>query len=258
MAMTFTPAVCGGRQFRFWLHVFLFWAGAMIGAVATGLAAYGAVQQLRLVLPHGAVAGVAVGLMGVCIARDLGARVWVPYRKQQVPEWLRKMVPTSVSAFAYGAMIGLGFATRYTYSAHSAMVVGAAFLNLPAIIALAATFAAGKSVAEPPPRSERLCRRWDMPSMSASSSVDTGRTRCELRASYSAPPLPSPSSHHREVRNADAKTTSHGHLCGRCRTRSSCTHRNPAWLGQPCLSWRTVHPGQLAIRQSRSRCPTAG
>ncbi len=147
MAMTFTPAVCGGRQFRFWLHVFLFWAGAMIGAVATGLAAYGAVQQLRLVLPHGAVAGVAVGLMGVCIARDLGARVWVPYRKQQVPEWLRKMVPTSVSAFAYGAMIGLGFATRYTYSAHSAMVVGAAFLNLPAIIALAATFAAGKSVA---------------------------------------------------------------------------------------------------------------
>jgi len=70
----------------------------------------------------------------------------VPYGTRQVPEWLRKIVPPSVTAIVYGGMLGLGFATRYTYSAHTAMVVGAAFMEYQTIIAVSVLFASGKSV----------------------------------------------------------------------------------------------------------------
>lgn len=146
MAMTFAPAVCGGSEFRFWGHVLLFWTGAALGAVITGATAYAVVHLLLLVAPKTVAVGAAISLAGLCIARDAGLPLWVPYRKEQVPEWLRRMLPSELTAVIYGWMIGLGFATRYTYSGHFAMVVGAAFLSFPALVGVAVLFAASKTL----------------------------------------------------------------------------------------------------------------
>jgi hypothetical protein len=45
-----------------------------------------------------------------------------------VPEWLRGLVPPGVTAYVFGTVLGLGFLTRYTYSAHAVMAVGVALL----------------------------------------------------------------------------------------------------------------------------------
>jgi hypothetical protein len=86
-------------------------------------------------------------LLGLCLARDLGAPVPVPYRSQQVPEGWRSRYAISVSSAAYGFQLGTGFATPFSSAAHMAMVVGVAATRSPGIaLAAAGLFTLPKSL----------------------------------------------------------------------------------------------------------------
>lgn len=90
----------------------------------------------------------AAAIVSLAIARDLGAGTPVPYRNVQVPQVLRYLLPPSLLALAYGAQLGTGFLTRYTYSTHTAtMLLLPLAINDPAVIAMTVgALALGKGV----------------------------------------------------------------------------------------------------------------
>lgn len=146
MALTITPAVSGAGRRRGIVHLLIHFAGLLTGALLT-------IATLRVLL-HVALAHVAGTVVFACIVavaafgilRDAGARVPTPYLERQVPEWLRSVVPMGVTSYAYGTMLGLGFATRYTYAAHSVMALGVALLPPGQLIPACVLFAAFKSL----------------------------------------------------------------------------------------------------------------
>jgi hypothetical protein len=142
MAMTINPAVSGGRK-RWLARSGIFAGGAFIGAIVTLIAAAAVGAALGSVGLRGLVAAP----IALVVVRDLGVPVPVPYRNGQVPEWLREMLPPPTLAASYGFMLGLGFATLYTYSIHLAMVVAVGALASPAqILVCGLVFALGKSI----------------------------------------------------------------------------------------------------------------
>jgi hypothetical protein len=72
----------------------------------------------------------------------------VPYRNVQVPQVLRYLLPPSLLALAFGAQLGTGFLTRYTYSTHTAaMLLLPLAINDPAVIVMTVVaFALGKGL----------------------------------------------------------------------------------------------------------------
>jgi hypothetical protein len=65
----------------------------------------------------------------------------------QVPEWVRGFLPSQAVAFVYGGMLGLGFITLFTYSAHVAMLASVPLLlTLPEVLLVMLLFAVGKSL----------------------------------------------------------------------------------------------------------------
>jgi hypothetical protein len=119
MVETITPVVYGGRG-RWATAVGLHVLGATLAASVFGalLAAVGAL----LGAPWGRAGALAVvGLAVLYTVAELpNASVAVPQLRRQVPDWWRTFFGRSITAFLYGAGLGVGF---FTYLAHGSLVV---------------------------------------------------------------------------------------------------------------------------------------
>lgn len=146
MALTINPAVSRGN--RGWLvDSAFFFAGTLVGATASLVLCLAVVLALGAVLPGGLVAGLLVVIVAAAALHDLGLPFPLPYRQRQVPEPLRELLPTSAVALVFGAMLGVGFLTLFTYSTHLALLVAMPFLpSVGAMLAAVAVFALGKSL----------------------------------------------------------------------------------------------------------------
>ncbi len=80
-------------------------------------------------------------------AKDLGLPLRVPYRKAQLPLWVRDHFSSRTTFAVFGAMLGAGFLTPYTTSLHTTLVVGGAVSGRWTVIAAGAgAFAVGKAI----------------------------------------------------------------------------------------------------------------
>lgn len=146
MALTINPAVSRGR--RGWIiDSGAFFGGALLGAVASLALCLAVIAGASAVLPGELVIGILVFVVVAAALHDLGLPIPLPYRQRQVPEWLREMLPTSAVAFVFGAMLGFGFLTLFTYSTHLALLAALPLLpSLGAMVAALVVFALGKSL----------------------------------------------------------------------------------------------------------------
>jgi len=115
MVETITPVVHGGRTVSYAKDVALHALGAMLSAGALG-AALGALGEL-LGAPWGGAGLAFVAAVGlVYAARDaLRLPLPVPSGRRQVPEWWRTYFSPGVTAFLYGAGLGVAFFTYLTF-----------------------------------------------------------------------------------------------------------------------------------------------
>lgn len=146
MALTINPAVSRTRT-RFTAYAAAFFAGSLMGALATSAAVLLCVALLDAILPWTVVRTMLLVAISLAILHDLGVPVRLPYRQQQVPEWLRDAMPQSAVALVYGSMLGAGFLTLFTYSAQVAML--AALPTLPSfsvLLLVVSVFAFGKTI----------------------------------------------------------------------------------------------------------------
>lgn len=123
MGLTLNPAVSGVSTRRWLLHVAVYVGAVALGASLVMVVLRGIKGGLDATIGPAAWPALALALIAVAVLRDLTERTPVPYLNTQVPEWLRHMVPPAVTALAYGVHLGLGFLTKYTYSAHIAFLV---------------------------------------------------------------------------------------------------------------------------------------
>lgn len=123
MVQTINPAGSGG-QARYLRDVVVFFLGASLGGVVSVMVIWELGSMARR-LPGGAIPRlIALALVVLGVLREGGAHLPVPYRSIQVPERWRQVRPMSMAAFAYGAVLGLGFATVFVSSAHLSMMAG--------------------------------------------------------------------------------------------------------------------------------------
>jgi hypothetical protein len=146
MAVTVNPAVSGTR--RNWaLHVFGFFIGAFGGALVSLLAMLLVVVTLSSLISGTLVVAIAIVVIAWAALHDLGFPLPLPYRRQQVPEGLRSVLPTGIVATVFGFQLGIGFLTLFTYSTQLAMLVALPFLpSAGAMISVVAIFAFGKAL----------------------------------------------------------------------------------------------------------------
>jgi hypothetical protein len=145
MGLTFSRAVSMASRWRSWGHHLALFSGYFTGACITALVLREAIQFGIRHNIEAAVLALAGLLVLPGILKDAGIRVLTPYVERQVPEWLRELVPLSVTAYVFGSLLGLGFATRYTYSAHAATFVAIALLPTPELMLACLLFALFKS-----------------------------------------------------------------------------------------------------------------
>jgi len=146
MALTINPAVSGTRR-RWVLNSFGFTVGAFVGAMVSLLLMLVGVVTLSVLISRGVIVVIAVCIISWAILHDLGVPLPLPYRRQQVPEWLRNVLPPGVVATAFGFQLGIGFLTLFTYSTQLAFLIALPFLSsLGAMIAVVAMFALGKAI----------------------------------------------------------------------------------------------------------------
>jgi hypothetical protein len=135
MVETITPVVYGGR--RRWIGALaLHIAGAALTAVVFG-ALLGMTGAL-LGLGDGRAEVVAVALLGAVylvgyVGQDL---LPVPQLRRQVPDWWRTFFSPGVTAFLYGAGLGVGFLTYLTSGALVVVSAGAIASGSPWIGAI--------------------------------------------------------------------------------------------------------------------------
>lgn len=145
MAMTINPAVSGGR-YRWFRDVAAFFVGAAFGAAIALSAVLLVVDVAAAILPFDWLIAGAVAVIAWAALHDLGVPLPLPYRERQVPDWLRDVLPPVVVAAVFGAMLGVGFLTLFTYSTHLAVLVSLPFLDSAgAMLAAVMVFAAGKT-----------------------------------------------------------------------------------------------------------------
>jgi len=120
MVETITPVVHGGRTGRWAGSVALHVTGAVASAAAFG-AILGAAGSL-LGAPWGGGGALLIALAAsLYVLREAGVvPVPVPQLRRQVPQWWRTFFSVPVTAFLYGAGLGVGF---LTYVAHGTLVV---------------------------------------------------------------------------------------------------------------------------------------
>jgi hypothetical protein len=181
MAMTLSPAVCRAQRERL-VSRLAFAGGVFTGAFATYALFRGLIKEALPIGPYAPPAVLAVAAWAS--ARDLGYRVPVPYINRQVPEWFRSLFTTWVTSGLYGALLGLGFVTKFTYGVHMVLILVLALTVPPggAVVALAAysalrvvnTFVGGaeESAGDLTERLHRLRERdWVLRPMSIALSV---------------------------------------------------------------------------------------
>jgi len=146
MGMTINPAVSGGR--RRWLgHSAAFLLGAFFGGLLTLTGALAVVALADRAVPLHGLAVLGAAAIAWAALHDLGVPLPLPYRKRQVPEWLREVLPQSVVAAIFGGMLGIGFLTLFTYSTQLAVFLALPFLgSVPTMLGVVATFALGKTL----------------------------------------------------------------------------------------------------------------
>jgi hypothetical protein len=145
--MSINPAVGRVSRRRWRLHVGVFALGVSIGALATYVAVRALYVLVATVSPAAWLA-VALPMVGLAAVHDLGMAVPIPYpARRQVPEWLRRVAPPGVTAAAFGAQLGTGFLTRFTYSTHTGFVALLATQAPPVVVGSAVLiFALTKSI----------------------------------------------------------------------------------------------------------------
>lgn len=137
----------GVSRYRWSVHVATFSVAVALGALASFVVTYGVVSLVRAVAGDGPTAIVSAAAIVYVATRDLGARTPVPYRASQVPDWIRRVMPPSLTAFIYGAQLGTGFLTRFTNSTHFAFAFGLPFLvHGWEVLATIAALAVGKTI----------------------------------------------------------------------------------------------------------------
>jgi hypothetical protein len=142
------PAV-SRAGYRRWLgHLTVYVLAVALGAAATTFVLVVLSTGVERIGGKIAWFSVAAPVVALAVTRDLGARTPVPYRNVQVPQVLRYLLPPSLLALAYGAHLGTGFLTRYTYSTHTAaMLLLPLATNNPALIVMTiAALALGKGL----------------------------------------------------------------------------------------------------------------
>lgn len=152
MVSTITPMVHGGSRKR-WLgslgvHIL---GGALGGAAAVTVLSL----LLRWVLPSPGVRHwvawvlVVILFMGELFMGEAGFRKVIPSPHRQVSKRTRERLGPDLTAFLYGAELGVGFITRVPYSVTYAALTGAALVlppSLGAIVGMAFGAARGSSV----------------------------------------------------------------------------------------------------------------
>jgi hypothetical protein len=148
MATTINPAVSGVSYRRWVFHVGLYALGVCLGALVTYAFTHVLYVAIGALVSPTAWLVLALPLVGLAALRDLGVQTPLPYPAQtQVPEWLRGVVPPSVTALAYGGQLGTGFLTRFTYSTHTAFVVVLATESSTSLVGFTVlAFALAKSI----------------------------------------------------------------------------------------------------------------
>ncbi len=128
MALTIDLAGSGSRA-NWVLNVGAFFAGTLLGGLASAALVIAGVSALSSFLPRSLLIGAICSAIGLAAVREVGIPVPVPYRTKQVPEWWRSVMPLRTASFAYGVLLGLGFATPFTSSAHMATVLSLPLLG---------------------------------------------------------------------------------------------------------------------------------
>lgn len=146
MGLTINPAVSGST--RAWLgQVGLFWIGTFAGALAATTVTLLVAGTMMLVLPDSLFGALTLVVLFLAVLADFRLGVRLPYRNRQVPELWRRALPAGAVAVVYGAMLGFGFVTLFTTSAHIAMIAALPHLqSLPAVLGAAALLAFGKTL----------------------------------------------------------------------------------------------------------------
>lgn len=145
MVLTINPAVSGGTR-KWLIDSLMFFAGAFVGGLTSIVAVALLTHALSVVVSGKIVFVIAVALALAGMSRDLGLPIPLPYRPQQVPEEWRTFLPTSVVAVAFGAMLGFGFITLFTFYAHLAAMTLVPFVSPLVALGMAAALALGKTM----------------------------------------------------------------------------------------------------------------
>ncbi len=128
MAMTIPPTVSGTRN-KWFLDSAAFFVGGVLGASASLGAVAATLGFFSLFMDRRLLAEAVMLLGSVVMLRDLGVKVPVPYRSHQVPEQWRSVLPVRVALLVYGAVLGFGFATPFTSSAHLVVLLAFPFMG---------------------------------------------------------------------------------------------------------------------------------
>ena len=168
MVETINPVVYGGPEgsrsrYRTALALHVLGATAAAGVFGAALGGLGSL----LGAPWGAAGVVAVALAATAylLREAFGVPVPVLEARRQVPEWWREFFSRNVTAFLYGAGVGIGF---FTYLGHGTLLVvstaatasgrplGGALLLAPFGLARALSIAVGARTEEPSALVNRL------------------------------------------------------------------------------------------------------
>lgn len=146
MALTVNPAVSGGRR-KWALHTLLFGSGVFLGGLTSVLGVAILVALAAGILSESVVVGIIAAALVWAALADLGLQLPLPYLDRQVPEWFRDVLPQAAVALSFGAMLGTGFFTMFTYSAHATMLLLLAFQpTTQKIVWAIGLFALGKTL----------------------------------------------------------------------------------------------------------------
>lgn len=136
MVETIAPVVHGNKRSRYFSSVALHALGATLTAAAVG----GLLGASGLVLgaPWGIAGAIAIAVVALVYGLREAFRLPVPLpdRQAQVPEWWRTFYSPPVSAFLYGAGLGIGFLTYLSFGTYVAVSAAALASGSPLVGAL--------------------------------------------------------------------------------------------------------------------------
>jgi hypothetical protein len=146
MALTINPAGSGTR-IAWRVDVLAFFVGVALGAMVSIGAMIAVVGTLILLFGDNSIVLMAIPLGLLVGLRELGIKVPVPYRRRQVREDWRSDLSTRSVAFAYGGVLGFGFATPFVSAAHAMTIFASPLLSSGWMMLLVAcTLAIGKVI----------------------------------------------------------------------------------------------------------------